>query len=156
MTKSEKILSILAIFIAVLALVTSIWQGIEDRRHNRFSVRPLLNFEILNKNDSIRSISLTNNGLGPAIIENFSIHNKDHVWTSADGNPWYKVAKAYDLLDKYTWMWYYGKGNFIKVEEFDTPFSYKVDTSSIEYLDIRVKIKYSSIYGEKFELDGGF
>ena len=40
--KKDKYLGLLSLFIASLALSTSIWQGIETRNHNRVSVKPIL------------------------------------------------------------------------------------------------------------------
>lgn len=51
MSRSEKLQSSIAIFIATIALMISVWQGCEQRRHNRLSVRPLLGFETISYND---------------------------------------------------------------------------------------------------------
>lgn len=60
--------------IALCALVFSIWQGIVARRHNRLSVRPHLStwtHRVAEK--GFYSIEVINNGIGPAIIEEFTI-----------------------------------------------------------------------------------
>lgn len=57
------------IVVAVIALVYSIRSDRRNHRHNRLSVRPILNFQAQNKTQpSILQFELVNNGTGPAII----------------------------------------------------------------------------------------
>ena len=73
MTNSE-ITAIATSAIALVAVVVAIWQGIEHRRHNRLSVRPHLNFHLdFVSSEDIWGASITNNGPGPAFIEEFVI-----------------------------------------------------------------------------------
>ena len=45
---SDTVVSLSAIIIAIASIVVTIWQGIENRNHNRLSVRPKLaiNFQL--------------------------------------------------------------------------------------------------------------
>jgi len=59
-----------ATFIAFLALILTIWEGLENRRNNRLSAQPILS--ILEKWDDegyLYKLVLSNDGFGPAIIE---------------------------------------------------------------------------------------
>ena len=61
---------------AALALVVSLWSAYEDRRHKRLSVRPQMTITfIFNATDA--GWTLTNSGLGPAIIQRFEVYVDD-------------------------------------------------------------------------------
>lgn len=63
-----------AIFISVLALCLSVYEGMETRKHNRLSVTPHLVFydSLAQKKDRV-GLFLENGGLGPAIIREMHI-----------------------------------------------------------------------------------
>ena len=87
----ETIANILTAAVAIAAILLSVWEGVENRRHNRLSVLPNLTgaersigvispitndgFPFLQGADSLYAISyaLENTGLGPAVIENFLV-----------------------------------------------------------------------------------
>lgn len=78
------VLSIGTLFIAVLALITSVWNAYSTRKHNRLSVKP--NLTVHNEISSERIIfSLENNGVGPAIIKSFALISGDKEITCIDG-----------------------------------------------------------------------
>ncbi len=153
MAKRRNISSGLALFIAGLALVTSFWQGFEERRHNRYSVRPILNIEE-SMIDTIRTFKLVNNGLGPAIIDEFKVIAGDSSWDSEAVNPWNELVGYKGLRPKVKWMWYYGKDGTVKMDERTDIFAFKAD--SVYHLDAEVVIKYRSIYDEKMTLRRSF
>lgn len=153
MIRSEKIQSGVAIFIALLALATSFWQGCEQRRHNRYTIRPLLSIQFLGL-DSTKTLRLVNNGFGPALIEEFIVKSGENKWTGEDGNPWAELAKEKGLEGRTTWMWYYSKGSTIDVDENAKLFAFIPD--SIWNLDAELIIRYKSIYEEEFILEASF
>lgn len=58
-----------SLFVATLALFTSLWQGHTSRKHNILMVKPLLEgHSSHDKNNSTYSLEIRNDGLGPAII----------------------------------------------------------------------------------------
>lgn len=71
------------IFIAILALILSIWQIRSSINHNKLSVRPHLMFltKTSTEPNSV-TLQLTNNGLGPAKIKNMSVYNAGTLVTS--------------------------------------------------------------------------
>jgi hypothetical protein len=69
---STELLSILAFFVAVIALFTSIWQGIIARTHNRKSVRPIPDLYLGNFINQVQ-ICVRNYGIGPLLVKNFSV-----------------------------------------------------------------------------------
>jgi hypothetical protein len=67
--------NVVATFIAFLALILTIWEGLENRRNNRLSTQPILS--ILEKWDEtgyLYKLILSNDGFGPAIIEGIVYH----------------------------------------------------------------------------------
>ena len=149
--KSEKIQSYLAVFLAIFAVVISIWQGYEQRRHNRLSVKPILTFDGITSNNR-RMIRLSNDGLGPAIIKRFRIIEDGKIYDAADGNPWNKLSFFSSL--NYSEMYYFDDGATIKPEDTYHLLSWEIDTTHL--LGIELWIEYESIYEERFELRDDF
>jgi hypothetical protein len=92
-------IEIAAIFISILALSFTIYQGYVTRKHNRISVEPILAFTsgFLTLKDTVYTdeykISIKNNGLGPALIKSFDVYIVDDPITSEK----YEVGRE-DLL----------------------------------------------------------
>jgi hypothetical protein len=91
----------LALVIALAAIGLTAWEGIENRRHNRLSVRPRLGAEIETGRDGsehFARMAIEGTGLGPAVIGTFRVYfdgvAQDSV--TANNNPW---QKAMDLLE---------------------------------------------------------
>ncbi len=57
-------ISMISIFIAICALLTAVWSSWAQRQHNKLSLKPIIALE----GDDER-LTITNHGLGPAIIE---------------------------------------------------------------------------------------
>jgi hypothetical protein len=71
--------------IALCALGLSIWQGILTRTHNRLSFRPhLTTWTHSDAEKGFYAVELINNGIGPAVIEEFSV-KVDGKLVSGDG-----------------------------------------------------------------------
>src|ERR1051325_6864496 len=69
----EIVIGIAATIIAISALIVSIWQGAETRRHNRLAFRPALAFGV-EENSTDSGIYLYNSGNGPALIKRFAVY----------------------------------------------------------------------------------
>jgi hypothetical protein len=67
---SNTIIAISSVIIALLALVTTIWQGLITRKHNCLSVKPIGDILANNFEDKIEVI-LENKGTGPLILKSF-------------------------------------------------------------------------------------
>lgn len=65
----DRITAIVSLFVAVLALVISIWESMMNREHNRLSVLPNLAFELNYDANGTSGLYLYNRGLGPARIK---------------------------------------------------------------------------------------
>lgn len=81
----DDITGIAAIIIAVFALIVSVWQGYISRKHNELSVTPILHFisgalqQKADKNTTEYKISITNNGIGPCIIDSIEVFYKNEL-----------------------------------------------------------------------------
>ncbi|MGC4959787.1 hypothetical protein ACLQ2P_41875 [Actinomadura citrea] len=66
--KSGDVIAVCAIVVAVVSLGVSIMQGRAVRRHERNSVRPLLQLHRVVRHSGRTGVRLVNSGLGPAIV----------------------------------------------------------------------------------------
>lgn len=156
-------ISLSAVFIALSALATSIWQGVISRKHNKLSVRPNLVLDHYEENSLTTSFTLKNNGLGPALISSFQItfdqneilneqsHANAKTIASKLGIPriscsLYKpsVSQGISNSDQYQLL------------IFDTKNATHEEIEVLKTLRDRLQfnIEYTSIYGEKFKLNG--
>ena len=93
--------AVITLLIAVAAIGLAIWEGAENRRHNRLSVLPRLGAEINSGRESgteyVR-MSVESTGLGPAVITAFRIYLdgtlQEPVQVSGT-SPWQKVIDAF-------------------------------------------------------------
>jgi hypothetical protein len=71
---ASDVTAISGVFVALLALVVSLWQGWSARKYNKLSVRPHLSVQqsILNSGKTLM-MELKNDGLGPAVINSYSL-----------------------------------------------------------------------------------
>ncbi len=72
-SKTDKILSISAMVVAVASIVVSVWQGVENRNHNRLAVVPRLDISYTTSANTF-GFKVKNNGIGPAILSLRSIN----------------------------------------------------------------------------------
>lgn len=153
MTSTEKIQSAIAIFVAFLALFISVWQGCEQRKHNRLSVKPLLGFDNISMNNA-KSIRISNNGLGPAIITSFSIKDEEKILNAIDENPWEYFLKARGIRDSISSMYYFSSGSIIQSGETFTLLQWRPTDQRV--LNLEIEIQYKSIYEEEFSVKEDF
>jgi len=82
--------------IALCALVFSFWQGAQIKKHNMLSFRPhLTTWTRQNSDTGFYTVELINNGIGPAIIEDFVL-KVDGKRISGDGTE--PIEKALKIL----------------------------------------------------------
>lgn len=144
--------------IAACALALTIWQASLTRKHNRLTVKPVLDWW-LDSSETHLHFWIDNKGLGTAKIDDFIMH--------IDGKPltFERLKTAFSKLPfDFTYKPYIthiepGDSAISKDErkylvklDFDNP----VNIDRIEkYLEsiISIKINYSSLYGEKQRLN---
>ena len=158
--------SIVVAAVAVaITTVGMIWHGLQTRKHNRLSVIPKLIFYNIYASvgsEKFAGISISNNGLGPAMIEDVKVYIDGQCFPmSTDGE-----AKAIltQLGINEPWVSY---GYFSKEEIMAKPgeplgmFYIERDNQSEEKTmrlrdalrPMKIVVKYKSLYGERFTAD---
>ena len=96
----RRVQPVLTLLIAVAAITLAIWEGLENRRHNRLTVQPRVGAEVEIGGDSAGRyvrLAVESTGLGPAVIRTFRIYLDgialDTLVTSAS-TPWKPVIDA--------------------------------------------------------------
>ena len=139
--RMETLAQVLTATIALAAILLSVWEGLENRRHNRLSVLPHLEafeadinsttrieidyFRLLSGMDSLYALSygLENSGLGPAVLQNVLAFKEDQKIYDADqaygGYPLPKVRREIRALPFAVSFLQnpYGKGDMLKAGE---------------------------------------
>ncbi|MEP5613314.1 MAG: hypothetical protein ABJP45_13765 [Cyclobacteriaceae bacterium] len=144
--KLERLSQIGIIIIALAAVFVAVWQVKILQDHNKLSVRPLMDFLLVTNEDSVLNVSISNRGIGPAIIQEISYTYQDSVHRE-----WYGILSAADLLEATTTQMNYGKNTVLSP---NTEFKILgVKKKNHQQIGISVKIIYQSIYEEEFELN---
>ena len=70
----EVITGISSAVIALCALAYTVWQGKQAQKHNKLSYRPhITSWSHRNTDKGVYAVEVMNNGLGPALIESFTV-----------------------------------------------------------------------------------
>lgn len=159
----EGVGAIASAIIAICAFFTATWQAYATYKHNRLSVRPLLNtWQDFSQNRY--KIQLSNIGIGPALIDSYCVFVDDKKIEGVNTEP---IAKAVSILfpqntPQILYSAYLAKGSALATNqsidvvilEFDPS---KLPTPGVlEHAINRAKlvIKYTSIYqNETFTYD---
>ena len=161
---SDLIVSISAIVIALASIIVAVWQGIENRNHNRLSVRPRLDMSFsLDYADSLAQLKIRNNGLGPAVIDeakavienkDFDINKADELFNFLSELGIHDISVTYQLLSL---------GSTIIPNDTKKIFSIKISNLKKLGLDpnnfinnVKFIIKYKSLYEEEFVIEHSY
>ncbi len=160
MTNTD-IIAVSAVCVALLALVTSLWQAVIARRHNRLSVRPFILATSGVVKNGFATLEVSNNGVGPAIIQCMKLKSskfsselkklEDFVTFFENGNinlmqeqGWHAtaIANGTALLP----------GKSIEIFKFDLNGSGEELQNKLDiFFDgIDLELKYKCIYGKEF------
>lgn len=100
------VMSVSASVVALAALGVSVWQGMETRRHNRRSVRPHLTYyTFFDGVKAFSGIELSNNGVGPAIIDSFALFVDGERITERRAGGWPAALARLQLGPGLTYNW---------------------------------------------------
>jgi hypothetical protein len=150
-------MDVVALVLAFLAFVLSIWNSWETRRHNRLTVSPHLWFNlILGWNEDLVGINLANNGVGPAIIKNISYYIDNN---KVDPSPSLTkvMEKAVNILDHDWIIWSSNStGTTIPSGEKTWLVAARCNITPAEYRNsfikalsrLKILVEYESIYNE--------
>ena len=158
---TDKVLSISAIMIALAAVGVSIWQSVEIRKHNRFSLAPYIVVAPgLTGLDGKNGVFVENNGTGSAFIINAEIVANGKVFDLTK-NSWpqiYKHLNIKPLCHSESW---FPKGSVLKAgmehQLIGPTKSAEKPTCRIEFVKLlsanklQLNLEYQSIYEEEFQ-----
>jgi hypothetical protein len=158
--------AIAAVFIALCALGVSIQQTRLSDRHNRLSVQPKLRLEYSRIAGKRIGLSLTNNGLGPAIINRLLIkrNGKTYVCNTSSFTDFLPIQQTRNLdgefvstnVEKgfnYSCMGdgtSLAAGDTIWILYHDNPEPLQIAYWSIAMMGVSIDAEYESMYGQVF------
>ncbi|EJL7017514.1 hypothetical protein [Vibrio cholerae] len=151
---SEEIIATSAAVIAFFTSLVSIWQGFLNRQYYRLSTKPHLTLERECVEGVPYKYTLSNNGLGPAIINNFEIIFDGYVLDGKVENI-KKIIKLIELGDIYCEFLLPTKGEAIATSKEIILLYIDPEHLNMQALDslkqltncLVFKVEYSSIYG---------
>jgi hypothetical protein len=153
--------SIFAPVIAVAAIGLAVWEGIENRRHNRLSVRPRLDGGIeagRDSNGEYARMAVESTGLGPAVIDAFRVYFDGEIQdpgSRPSGRRWDKVIVAMSAEGVQINARAFGSGHYFPTGreyvlfEAKRPGAPSSDVRPMSHLVDRLAIQicYCSVYG---------
>jgi hypothetical protein len=158
---ANTVIGVSAAIIALSALFVAVWQGVQIRKHNRLSTRPLLVFfNALEHTCSLPVLNLTNNGLGPAIIKESKIYLDNNSVGPLNEESWVSIGDKVDLFRKgFYAMGIYKNEPILPADSLNLIWieAEKFNKEDWEHLissmnRIKIFMKYESIYGEQFAI----
>jgi hypothetical protein len=84
----SRLMPLLTLVIAVVAIGLALWEGVESRRHNRLTVKPRIAGAIdegRDNNGEYVRMSIESTGLGPAVINTFRVYFDGTLQDTAAG-----------------------------------------------------------------------
>jgi hypothetical protein len=163
--KTERKISLSALFISFLALGLAWWQLELGRKHNKLSLKPLLTITPYSEGkDGKNGVFISNQGLGPAILKDFTVTIDGKTYKGLGENKWteaLKAAKTEPLCYKHGWP---TSNSIIKVGEeiaILTPTAANIPICNLAMFvlqmgkNISISIEYESLYEEKYTVNGG-
>ncbi|MEW8293610.1 MAG: hypothetical protein AB2651_22050 [Candidatus Thiodiazotropha sp.] len=153
--ETSEIIAICAAIIALSATGVSIWQGYLNRRHFRLSVKPHLTVHWKNFSDEPVSFTLTNNGLGPAVIKSFILEVEGNLFEKEKTAIYHAALGELGLSGVYDVDTYaptkgeaYAVGSSLPLLTF-TNSTEIYDQLFIALPKLKFKITYTSMYDEE-------
>ena len=97
-----RVMSMCALVVSVAALILGVWGGGEARRHNRLSVRPIIQFERIwlpHGPWPQVGIYIANHGTGVALLKTLTVHVDGEPVPSGDSGGFAEAARMLILAD---------------------------------------------------------
>ncbi len=161
---ADRLLAILAFVISVCTLYVFFYQTSLMKKQQFASVLPYLaigNTQI----EGDYSFILENNGIGPAFIDEINIHYNDSIYRNMDINDFFTevIAKQDTMLNSMS-ITHSTISKGMLIPEKDTKYMLRLNRNTKDFRKkhyqlrnwlnnkIKLEIKYSSIYGEKWKI----
>lgn len=150
----EMWIALASVVVATCALAITIWQGRQNHKHNKLSVKPLLTtsegFEEVGRNKFITTVEVLNTGFGPAIIKDFIlIYDGQEVSKN-------NCQSYQELLDKiakplHVNHYWFAPESSMPAEDVQEllSFEHKRDDDISFLKKLNIKINYQSVYGDE-------
>jgi hypothetical protein len=151
----------ITLVVAISALIFSGWQLLTQKRHNKLSVKPYLSIRHKWK-DGVRTVSIKNVGLGPAVIFSHEFKYKNKVI------PFEIAQHILDLADNFLGGGYYSGGKTIEISQVievgesvnilglywhEQHDEHEARDNVVTFLEeAEITMIYESMYGERQEL----
>lgn len=153
-------ISLLALFIAILVLVTTIVQVYLLKKHNYLSVKPILRFDrSINESKGLIRLDLKNLGCGPAIINKFHYYLDNKIIKNLSPDTLRNFFANHKItLGEFGGGMLYGddplsKGEYFNLLDIQLEGNLFSSLNKTDWFDlmsnIKFEITYSSIYGKK-------
>ena len=157
---AQLITAIFTVVIALVALIVAVWQAHAMRIHNRLSVKPHLVFDRISDTGSLEAkIVLSNNGVGPAIIKDFSVQFDGSIVQLSGPGIWEGIMAGLGIEYTRYRSQEIEAGSAMKIgDKINILGVVLTGGQSTDFVHealcrINVFIKYESIYGEDFEIE---
>lgn len=156
----EIVTGVASSIIALCAILFSIWQGIQIRKHNIISFRPHLT--TWTHNEHVKGtyvVDILNNGLGPALIKKFTIKIDGNEINGEGTEPIDKALKILFSKELYYSSYAYLGENYAMGAKDKCRFLiiqfYGEEIPSSDYVKSKIEradlvVNYESFYGERF------
>lgn len=156
------LLGVASIIIALTAILMTRWQIRSAIQHNRLSHRPHLNcLSVFRSDKGNYSLHVENNGLGPAVMQDFSIMLNDQR-VDGDGDEMWKnlLSQLLDGLSYESSRVFLAPGHMLSAGasvrvlnlQFEEQHVPKRETIENTFAKADLAITYTSIYEESFTL----
>ena len=161
-----RVVSMCALAVSVIALFLGIWQGIEARRHNRLSVRPIIQFERIwlpHEPWPQVGIYMANHGTGVAFLKNVTVYIDDESVPSGDSGGFAEAAQMLILADHPDFPIKFVTSMREAIPPEDVILLFGIDAE--DYTEERIAVlrdalsrismhvEYQSIYNDSYEID---
>ncbi len=141
---------------ALIALGFAIWQGWQNQKHNKLSLRPLLGSDLLNKRtDNMKYIKfeLVNYGVGPLIVKEmlmFSDNEEDELGHSIKSYLDFMYKKLKGIRERQ--IGFLAPGSVMEIGNrlIVWGIHYDIQNENIDFIyNLDVKVKYQSVYEDE-------
>jgi hypothetical protein len=161
-----RVMTICALVVSVIALILGIWEGVEARRHNRLSVRPIIQFERIwlpHEPWPQVGIYIANHGTGVALLENVTVYVDGEPVPSGDSGGFAEAARMLILADHPDFPIKFVTSMREAIPPEDVILLFGIDDE--DYTEERIAVlrdalsrismhvEYQSIYNDSYEID---
>ncbi|NVJ98292.1 MAG: hypothetical protein HWE25_09075 [Alphaproteobacteria bacterium] len=166
--KMEMVMSLSAILVAIVAVVVAMYEADINREQARLAVQPSLwmaqNWGVQDENVPYFSLEIRNLGLGPAIVENFTVKYKGRYFKNWDAylqavTDGKKIMRGDDANVRDWSMSTIDPGRVIPAGDSVVPIHLRgdrevVDAMRIAFTSSELTICFCSFYGECWQATG--